>query len=59
MSADGAATLDEGLAQFDCSLYAEVPAGDHVLVLLQLQVVRHRVGSPLVFHRSAFGGLRP
>jgi flavin reductase (DIM6/NTAB) family NADH-FMN oxidoreductase RutF len=58
VSEDGAVTLDEGLAQFECSQYAELVAGDHILILLQLQEVRHRAGSPLVFHRSAFGRLR-
>jgi flavin reductase (DIM6/NTAB) family NADH-FMN oxidoreductase RutF len=62
VSADGAITLDEGLAQFDCTIYREVEAGDHVLVLLELHAVRHvdpaAAASPLVFHRSAFGRLQ-
>ncbi|GCD91384.1 flavin reductase family protein [Nocardioides sp. LS1] len=53
---DGAVTLDDGLAMFDCSLYREVEAGDHVIVILQLHAVEHADTSlPLVFHRSAFG----
>jgi flavin reductase (DIM6/NTAB) family NADH-FMN oxidoreductase RutF len=56
-SDDGALTLDEGLARFDCTIYREVEAGDHVIVLLQLHAVQHSVGLPLVFHRSAFGRL--
>ncbi len=61
----GAVTLDEGLARFDCSIYREVEAGDHTIVLLLLHAVEHGAGSgqaddaplgaPLVFHRSAFG----
>ncbi|MEP9364166.1 flavin reductase family protein [Nocardioides sp. CN2-186] len=58
----GAVTLDEGLAQFDCTIYQEVEAGDHVLVLLELHSVRHvdhaDASTPLVFHRSAFGKLQ-
>ena len=56
---DGAITLDDGLASFDCTIYREVEAGDHVLVLLQLHAVQHAAdgGGPLVFHRSAFGTL--
>ena len=59
---DGAATLDEGLAMFDCSIYREVEAGDHTLVLLRLHAVQHSsertdVALPLVFHRSTFGRL--
>jgi flavin reductase (DIM6/NTAB) family NADH-FMN oxidoreductase RutF len=56
-SDDGAVTLDEGLAQFDCTIYREVEAGDHLIVLLELHAVRQSVGQPLVFHRSAFGRL--
>ena len=53
---DGAVTLDEGLARFDCSIYREVEAGDHTIVILQLHAVEHGGTSlPLVFHRSGFG----
>jgi flavin reductase (DIM6/NTAB) family NADH-FMN oxidoreductase RutF len=55
---DGAVTLDEGLARFDCTIYREVEAGDHLLVLLRLHAVEHpETGSPLIFHRSGFGRL--
>lgn len=61
VSADGALTLDEGLVRFSCSLYREVDAGDHVIVLLQVHAVDHGAagdaGHPLVFHRSGFGRL--
>lgn len=57
----GAVTLDEGLARFDCTIYREVEAGDHLMVLLQLHAVSHSAdmdaGNPLVFHRSGFGRL--
>lgn len=57
----GAVTLDEGLARFDCTIYREVDAGDHILVLLELHAVEHvdqtLPSAPLVFHRSAFGKL--
>ncbi|MFD7154066.1 flavin reductase family protein [Kribbella sp. GL6] len=57
-TADGAVTLDDGLARFDCSIYREVEAGDHVLVLLRLHAVDHADTSPpLIFHRSGFGRL--
>jgi flavin reductase (DIM6/NTAB) family NADH-FMN oxidoreductase RutF len=51
---DGAILLEEGLAHFGCTVYREVEAGDHMLVLLQLHSVEHVAGQPLVFHRSAF-----
>jgi flavin reductase (DIM6/NTAB) family NADH-FMN oxidoreductase RutF len=57
-SDDGAVTLDDGLARFDCSIFREVEAGDHTVVLLRLHAVEHADTSlPLVFHRSAFGRL--
>lgn len=56
---DGAVTLDEGLARFDCTIYREVDAGDHILVLLELHRVEHvdndTASPPLIFHRSEFG----
>jgi flavin reductase (DIM6/NTAB) family NADH-FMN oxidoreductase RutF len=59
----GAVTLDEGLARFDCTIYSEVEAGDHTIVILLLHAVetlQDEAGDtslPLVFHRSAFGRL--
>lgn len=61
VSDDGAVTLDEGLARFDTSVYREVEAGDHTIVLLRLHAVHSAgiddAGLPLVFHRSGFGKL--
>ncbi|WP_017935969.1 flavin reductase family protein [Nocardioides sp. Iso805N] len=57
VSGDGALTLDEGLARFDCTIYREVEAGDHMIVLLRLHAAEHAAGQPLVFHRSGFGRL--
>jgi flavin reductase (DIM6/NTAB) family NADH-FMN oxidoreductase RutF len=55
---DGAVTLDDGLARFDCTVHREVEAGDHTIVLLRLHRVEHADTSlPLVFHRSGFGTL--
>lgn len=59
---DGAVTLDEGLARFGCTIYREVDAGDHILVLLELHTVEHvdqaSAGRPLIFHHSGFGKLQ-
>jgi len=55
---DGALTLPDGLAQFDTSIYREVDAGDHTIVLLRLHGVRQDDHAmPLVFHRSTFDSL--
>ena len=61
-SEHGAVTLDEGLARFDCTIYREVEAGDHTIVILRLHAVETLpiggdTAMPLVFHRSAFGRL--
>jgi flavin reductase (DIM6/NTAB) family NADH-FMN oxidoreductase RutF len=54
----GAVTLADGLAQFDTTIYREVEAGDHTIVLLRLHAVEHADhAQPLVFHRSGFGRL--
>jgi flavin reductase (DIM6/NTAB) family NADH-FMN oxidoreductase RutF len=56
LTEDGAVTLPDGLAQFDTTIFREVEAGDHTIVLLRLHAVRHADHSlPLVFHRSGFG----
>ncbi|GAA5063542.1 flavin reductase (DIM6/NTAB) family NADH-FMN oxidoreductase RutF [Thermocatellispora tengchongensis] len=52
---EGEVFLPGASAWLDCSLYAEHPAGDHSIVLLEI----HRLGSepgtpPLVFHGSRF-----
>ncbi|WP_028651672.1 flavin reductase family protein [Nocardioides halotolerans] len=61
-SEDGAVTLDEGLARFDCTVYREVEAGDHTIVILRLHAVETLPDGgdatlPLIFHRSGFGQL--
>jgi flavin reductase (DIM6/NTAB) family NADH-FMN oxidoreductase RutF len=56
VTSEGAVTLDEGLATFDTTIYRELEAGDHTIVLLELHAVQHVDHSlPLVFHRSQFG----
>lgn len=61
VTTEGAVIIDDGLAAFDTTVYREVDAGDHVLVLLELHAVDHgsQSLSPLVFHRSQFGSLAP
>ena len=55
---DGAVTLDDGLARFDCTIHDEVEAGDHLIVILRLHAVEHAdTSQPLVFHRSGFGSI--
>lgn len=54
----GALFVQGASAWYDCSVEAELPAGDHVVVLLRVH--RHHASAdaaPLVFHRSSFGSL--
>jgi flavin reductase (DIM6/NTAB) family NADH-FMN oxidoreductase RutF len=54
----GAVLIDEAAGWFECSIYDEVPAGDHDVVLLRVHGHRRGVATePLVFHRSRFRGL--
>jgi len=55
---EGAVTLADGLARFDTTIYREIEAGDHTIILLRLRAIEQVVDSlPLVFHRSGFGRL--
>lgn len=56
---DAAVALEDAVVGFETSIYNEIPAGDHSLVLLRLHAVGlgDAGGSPLVFHRSTFGRL--
>lgn len=56
---EAAVVLTDAVVGFETSIYNEIPAGDHSLVLLRLHAVGQgdAEGSPLVFHRSTFGRL--
>lgn len=56
---EAAVVLADAVVGFETSIYNEIPAGDHSLVLLRLHSVGQSdaEGSPLVFHRSTFGRL--
>jgi flavin reductase (DIM6/NTAB) family NADH-FMN oxidoreductase RutF len=56
---DGAVFVHGSTLWLDCSLYREIPAGDHEIVLLLIhRFWRHLGVAPLVFHRSTFWQLR-
>jgi flavin reductase (DIM6/NTAB) family NADH-FMN oxidoreductase RutF len=45
----------DGVAHFETSVYAELPAGDHTIVLLEVHSRSTLVDAePLLFHRSGF-----
>jgi flavin reductase (DIM6/NTAB) family NADH-FMN oxidoreductase RutF len=54
-AAGGAVFVHGAAAWLDCSLYAEVPAGDHAVAMLEIRGLRSRPdAAPLVFHGSRF-----
>lgn len=54
-TADGAIFVDGAAALLDCTVHSEVPAGDHAIVLLEInQVFADHEAAPLVFHGSRF-----
>lgn len=54
-SPSGAAFVVDGIAHFETSIFREVPAGDHTIILLQVHARSSATdGLPLVFHRSGF-----
>jgi flavin reductase (DIM6/NTAB) family NADH-FMN oxidoreductase RutF len=54
-SAEGALFVDGAVAWFDCAPHAEINAGDHAIVLLEIRRLRTNAsGAPLVFHSSRF-----
>lgn len=57
-SETGALVIADGVAHFETTLYGEVDAGDHTIVLLRIRAVEQpERGRPLVFHRSTFSRL--
>ena len=56
----GALFLNDAALWLETSVYAELPAGDHHMVLLEVHGVHDHSSEhePLVFHRSAFRNLR-
>lgn len=54
-SDDGAVFVHGATLWLDCTIHAEVPAGDHDIVLLQVHGLRaDHAAAPLVFHGSRF-----
>lgn len=54
----GALFVRGATAHLECSVTAEIPAGDHTVVLLTIEALRSDPGvEPLVFHASTFRAL--
>jgi flavin reductase (DIM6/NTAB) family NADH-FMN oxidoreductase RutF len=58
-SPDGAVFVEKATAHLDCSIYEEIEAGDHLIVLMRIHAVLvDTTIEPLVFHGSRFRRLR-
>jgi flavin reductase (DIM6/NTAB) family NADH-FMN oxidoreductase RutF len=55
LNADGAPVLDGALARFECKTHACHDAGDHVIVIGEVQRVEMRDGAPLTFFAGKLG----
>lgn len=51
---DGALLIDNSCLWLECSVYDQVPAGDHDIVLLEIHGLTAFDREPLVFHGSAY-----
>ena len=57
VNADGVPLIDHCLARFECRRVAAHDAGDHVIVVGQVQRTQMRDGAPLTFFAGGFGTL--
>ncbi|WP_170557791.1 flavin reductase family protein [Ruegeria atlantica] len=48
--------LSDCLARFDCQVHAQHDAGDHLIIVGEVQKVMYRTGKGLIFKRGQFGG---
>jgi flavin reductase (DIM6/NTAB) family NADH-FMN oxidoreductase RutF len=56
----GAVLIHGATSWLECTLFAELPAGDHVIALLQVLAVEFdRDAAPLIFHASRFRRFLP
>ncbi|WP_299613443.1 flavin reductase family protein [uncultured Tateyamaria sp.] len=57
LNADGVPLIDHCLARFECRRVAAHDAGDHVIVVGQVQRTEMRDGQPLTFFAGQFGSV--
>jgi flavin reductase (DIM6/NTAB) family NADH-FMN oxidoreductase RutF len=57
LNADGVPLIDHCLARFECRRVASHDAGDHVIIVGQVQRTEMRNGGPLTFFAGGFGTL--
>ena len=55
--ATGSALLDETLAWLECRIVARHPAGDHVIVVGEVEAAEARTERPLLYYRGGYAQL--
>jgi len=58
-SASGVPLLEGCLARFECTQHAVHDAGDHSIILGQVDAAMHRPGRGLIFKRGQYGDFAP
>jgi len=56
-SANGIAVLDDVLAVIECSRHALHEAGDHTIIIGEVEAVRAENGTPLLYYRGGYAQL--
>lgn len=55
---NGCPALEEALAHFECNVYAQHEAGDHIIILGRVTHFEYSEdGRPLLYHRGGYQGL--
>lgn len=58
-SRGGALFIDGAAAWMECSVYQEIPAGDHTIVVLSVHSLGTAEQTPMVYHRRSIGRIVP
>uniref|UniRef100_UPI0025BA7325 flavin reductase family protein n=1 Tax=Aquabacterium sp. TaxID=1872578 RepID=UPI0025BA7325 len=57
-AASGAPLIDDSLAWFDCRVHQRIDAGDHTILIGQVQAMGQRSGRPLGYCQGGYVGLQ-
>lgn len=58
LNGHGVPQIEGAIARFDCTRNAAHDAGDHLIIIGQVENFVHRQSEPLIFAKGSFGGFR-
>ncbi|GAB7184713.1 hypothetical protein ATKI12_4544 [Kitasatospora sp. Ki12] len=58
-AATGAPLVESALAWFDCRLHADLPGGDHTILVGRVAAAARGTGAPLLYHDGQYRVLAP